>query len=224
MAENVLFVPEIAQRLGEFHPASLMLPTTHEHHLPISAKVKLLKPVFLLTDPLPQVLLDLLDPDRLCIVTLDLGALVYSIQCNVDEIAPDGGLVLRAARVGTLSQRRSFFRIDAEVSLCYWGTDEHRPKTSIFRRINLSGSGFRFESTDPFSEGQQILFELALPEDEQHPIQCKGRVVRVFNAGSKKQQVAIEMMEIEEEDRDKIISFCFSEQRRQLRMRVHIKK
>lgn len=223
MSEN-LFTPDIAERLKEFHPVSLMLPTTQEHHLPISAKVRLLGSIFLETDPLPQVLLDILNPERICIVTLDLGNLVFSIQSQIDEVSPDGSLVLRAFRAGSLSQRRKFFRIDAEVSLSYWVEDVSRPKTAVFRKVNLSGSGLRFESTDAFFENQQVGFEISLPGKEETRIQCVGRVVRVFDAGSKQQQVAIEMVEIEEEERDAVISFCLSEQRRQLRMRVHLKE
>jgi len=52
-------------------------------------------------------------------------------------------------------------------------------------------------------------------------IECVGKVVRTFNLGGTL-QAAMSFTDIEEDDQDAIVAYCFAEQRRQLRLKVHI--
>ncbi len=159
-----------------------------------------------------------------CVVSCEMGESVYLINAKIDLILSEKRLRLLPTEVSSRPQQREYFRVDAVVSFKFW-TVEHEdadhPKV-VHQQINISGNGLRFKTEKPLKVGQLIGLELCLPDPETEVAQGVGRVVRVLSTGNNLQEAALELIEVEENEQDKIIRFCLAEQRKQLRMRVHV--
>jgi len=165
-----------------------------------------------------------LDFSGTCVVSCAKGGEVFFINSRIDVALGENRLRLVSLDVASHPQQRGFFRIDAIVYLKFWLVEkegEGQPKV-IHQKINISGNGLRFTTENPLEAGQLIGLELSLPEMSNEVIQGVGRVVRVAATGGNLQEAALELVELEESEQDKIIGFCLAEQRKQLRMRVHV--
>jgi c-di-GMP-binding flagellar brake protein YcgR len=159
-----------------------------------------------------------------CVVSCEKGGQVFYIDARIDLIISEKCLRLVTRKVATRSQQRGYFRVDAVIYLKFWLVEkenEGQPNI-VHQRISLSGNGLRFTTEKPLYVGQLIPLELCLPDSETEVAQGVGRVVRVDDKGINVQEAALELVELEEDEQDKIISFCLAEQRKQLRMRVHV--
>ncbi len=165
-----------------------------------------------------------IDFSNSCVVSCEKGGQVFYIDARIDLILNEKCLRLVSLKVDTRSQQRGYFRVDAVVYLKFWLVEkaqEGHPHV-VHQRINLSGNGLRFTTEKPLQVGQLIPLELCLPDSESEVAQGVGRVVRVDDNGIDMQEAALGLVELEEDEQDKIISFCLAEQRKKLRMRVHV--
>jgi c-di-GMP-binding flagellar brake protein YcgR len=69
---------------------------------------------------------------------------------------------------------------------------------------------------------EKLALELFLRPDDGWTASAIGQVVRLINLGRERTGVGIQFVEIEPQERDKVISFCLAEQRRMLQTRVRI--
>ncbi|BCR06596.1 hypothetical protein DESUT3_36650 [Desulfuromonas versatilis] len=118
---------------------------------------------------------------------------------------------------------REYFRIDTEVLVRYWPL-ECPSATSLDRlqKVNLSGSGVRFQVSVPLALKQPVGLEITLPGPEPVVLRCSGRVVRFEEDERGRRQAAVGFTVISPRDRERIIGYCFAEQRRILRQRVRV--
>ncbi len=118
---------------------------------------------------------------------------------------------------------REYFRIDTEVLIRYWHLE--CPAVSSLDRlqkVNLSGGGIRFQVSIPLTLKQPVGLEITLPGPKPVVVRCTGRVVR-FDADERgHRQAAVGFSVIAQRDRERIIAYCFAEQRRVLRQRVRV--
>ncbi|MCF6177998.1 MAG: PilZ domain-containing protein [Geopsychrobacter sp.] len=173
-------------------------------------------------------------PDQLQPATFDEQA-----SCRITFDAPDGSPQKLSAEVvsvlsetklqlrlleGTASfdQKRAYFRVDADLSVSYWEIDnEHGPAKSVQTPVNLSGGGIRIPVKEEMREGSKVGLEIILDVPRPCVIECAATVVRSFLLGGV-MQLALRFVDIEEEDRDALVAYCFAEQRKQLRLKVHM--
>jgi c-di-GMP-binding flagellar brake protein YcgR len=125
------------------------------------------------------------------------------------------------------SQRREYFRVNVNFPVRYWhvAKDEAQipPSVSVVREtINLSGGGMMIRVSTPLFTGKKLGLELDLPCSPRRRIRCVGQVVRIVSRGEKDLEVGLHFVEIDPDDRESIIVFCFAEQRRQLRDKVEV--
>ncbi|MFQ5455439.1 MAG: PilZ domain-containing protein [Nitrospirota bacterium] len=88
------------------------------------------------------------------------------------------------------------------------------------RKVNISGSGIRFESEQEIASGDIIEFMLILPVIPPMNIIISGKVTRVnemIKNGRKVYDAAIKFIKIKESDREKIIQYTFRRQMNVLR-------
>lgn len=134
--------------------------------------------------------------------------------CRVDGLARpvEGADGLRVDHTGEveLLQRREFVRIDATVRVTYEpiGAGVWTAETTT---INLSGGGFMLAGHEGLLLGEKMRFVVDLDGDsrESGPLQVIGRVVRDTRGG-----LGVEIDEVDEAERDRLIRWLFERQRR----------
>ncbi|ORJ63474.1 flagellar brake protein [Geothermobacter hydrogeniphilus] len=200
-------VPLIGRRM-------LALDCTPEETIP---------PFFEVTFSPGQLPIDEIDPGGQCTISFDVGGLVYVVRANIDKIIPPRRLRLANVQSYSNMQKREFFRVDTEVSLLYRSDKEPIQKRVSNARVNLSGGGIRFPVEGRFRMRDKVDVKLCLKGFPEVDAECVGRVVRIDETDNGKVEIALAFVEIAPRDRDRIISYCFAQQREQLRKRVKVK-
>ncbi|MCU0587629.1 MAG: PilZ domain-containing protein [Syntrophobacteraceae bacterium] len=83
--------------------------------------------------------------------------------------------------------------------------------------VNISGSGLRFYSAEPFTPGDVLEIKLVLPTHSDTLFYVYGQVVRREPSSCGRQNTCVNFTVIDEDIRDKIVKFVFEKQREQLR-------
>lgn len=145
-----------------------------------------------------------------------------TLHAEVIAVVSDTKLQLRALESFTHNQKRAYFRVDADLSVSYWPLDdENASAQSVQTPVNISGGGIRIPVREPLREGSQVGLEIIVDIPRPRVIECVAVVVRAFPLGGV-MQLALRFVDIEEEDQDAIVAYCFAEQRKQLRLKVHM--
>ena len=145
-----------------------------------------------------------------------------TLVAEVLKVVGETKLQLRALDSASHDQKRSHFRVDADIAVSYWPLDEEDANArSALKPVNLSGGGIRIPVQEALRDGCPVGLEIILDAPRPRVIECQASVVRSFRMGGV-QQLALKFVHIEEEDRDALVSYCFAEQRKQLRMKVHL--
>lgn len=215
----------VLNHLKEYRVVQVTLPRNGEESSVVDG-------VALATDP-PIFEITFL-PDQLQPLTFDEQA-----GCKISFVAPNGSaqtlnaevvnvasetkLQLRALDTFSETQKRAYFRVDADLSVSYWQmeSDEDENAQSVQTPVNVSGGGMRIPVKDAMREGSKVGLEIILGAPRPRVIECVAMVVRSFRLGGV-MQLALRFVDIEEEDQDAIVAYCFAEQRKQLRLKVHM--
>ncbi|BCR06595.1 hypothetical protein DESUT3_36640 [Desulfuromonas versatilis] len=219
-----MFSHNALSQFSSYTNAKILLPTG-EASTSLDCAIRLDVPPFLeaefLTGQLP---VDEIDLQGLCIISCESSGTVYKINARIEEILNERCLRLEAFDVTNPPQKRRFFRIDAEVSMKYWqiDQDEAQPGKAIMKKVNLSGCGIRFSTDEALQLDQLVRMELSFPDPYSNCVEAAGRVVRVISNGDHHQEAALDLVEIDAAEQEKIIRFCLAEQRRQIRFRVQV--
>lgn len=149
---------------------------------------------------------------------------LFHIDAQIDKVLGERDLQLTILDVRIYPQRRRYFRIDADLELKYWPLESSGapPVTPEKKRVNLSAVGLRFETSEFLRHIELVGLELQLGGGL-GVVNCIGRVVRVTPLEDHQvEAVSIDFAEIMREEQEKIIKFCLTEQRNQIRRRVKV--
>ena len=114
-------------------------------------------------------------------------------------------------------QRRSFFRVKADIPISYRVLPNlTAPSFGEFKQtksIDISGGGVLLLTDEPF--GKETILELKIDLPKHSSISAVARVVFLKDTQrpDKKKEIATEFVIIEESDREKIVKFIFEKQR-----------
>jgi len=215
---------DLLEYMRELPAVKVVIPTATTSFF-MECKIVLIAPSFFEIELLPhQAGFSEIDFGGSCVVSCVKKGQVFFVNARIDLVLSEKRLRLVVREVASQPQQRGYFRIDAVVYLKFWLVEkemEGHPKV-VHQKINLSGNGLRFTTENPLHVGQLIGLELSLPDSGTEVVQGVGKVVRVAATGRNVQDAALELVELEEKEQDKIIGFCLAEQRKQLRMRVHV--
>jgi len=143
-------------------------------------------------------------------------------SAEVINVASDTKLLLRALDSSGPAQKRAYFRVDAALSVSYWPIDvEETSAQSVQTPVNLSGGGIRIPVKEAMPDGSKVGLEIILDVPRPRVIECTAVTIRSFLL-SGVMQLALRFVDIEEEDQDALVAYCFAEQRKQLRLKVHM--
>ena len=210
--------------LKEYRVVQISLPRA-------GGEIDIVDGVALATDP-PVIEVTFL-PDQLQPATFDdqggcrlsftaSNGTAQTLMTEVLRVVSDTKLQLRVLESSSHNQKRSHFRVDADIAVSYWPLDVDGVNArSAMKPVNLSGGGLRIPVKEELNEGTRVGLEIIIDEPRPRVIECIASVVRSFRMGGVL-QLALNFIEIEEEDRDAIVAYCFAEQRKQLRMKVHL--
>jgi len=165
---------------------------------------------------------ELLNFDEFCLVKFDAAGENKSIKAKIDSAPEDAKLLLEMVDSFTYTQKREYFRVDADLSVSYWDIDDETATAkSVQTPVNISGGGLRIPVSESVTEGTKLGLEIVIDSPQPAVIECVGEVVMTY-AVDDVQQVALSFANIEDEDQDAIIAYCLAEQRKQLRLKVKV--
>lgn len=164
------------------------------------------------------------EPEAVWTVTCQRGDWIFFMQGCFVSAKDRNHIYLEVLLFENRPQQRRYFRIDTEVFVRHWEIGQGPAKAGqpVRKPVNLSAVGLRFTTQGDFKVGQLLGLELSLPEASAVRLECCGKVIRVVDKGNQRQELALEMVELEPRDQEKLIQFCLAEQRRQLRMKVRV--
>ncbi|MBW2186583.1 MAG: PilZ domain-containing protein, partial [Deltaproteobacteria bacterium] len=148
------------------------------------------------------------------LLSLDTRAGTVSMYTHVDEVISPRVLRVLGTESFSFAQQREYFRA-IKVLYCKETMSSAVSTVEQSVTVNMSGSGTLISSESKAAMGDTFELEFHVPEAD--PIECKGLVVRVDDKLRGGYELALHFHNIEHEDRDRVISFCLAEQRRQLR-------
>ena len=163
-----------------------------------------------------------LDPKRSCKVFYTAEDKNQILNCAIFSTPAADKLLLEAKQNKVFSHTREYFRVDAPMRVEYGRTPLEEEAFSLHEGVtNISGGGIRFPVGDSFGLRDKLFIRVSAGEPVELGAAFIGEVVRFHNLG-RKRFVALKYLEIEQKDRDNIISFCMAVQRNELRNRVKV--
>lgn len=214
----------VLDHLKEYRVVQIDLPRVDGTVTQVDAVAMATEPPILEVTFLPEQLQPLTFDDQAgCRISfLAPNGSVQSCQSEVVRVASDTKLQLRALESFSQDQKRAYFRVDADISVSYWPLDhEDNSAQSVQATVNISGGGIRIPVKEPLRAGSKVGLEIIIDIPQSRVIECVATVVRAFSLGGE-MQLALRFSDIEEEDQDAIVAYCFAEQRKQLRLKVHM--
>lgn len=214
----------VLDHLSDYRVVSVTLPLQGEDTVKLDAVAKATSGSFVeVTFLQGQLEAQPVNMEGICRLGFDVGGENKAIKAKIAKRSASSRLIVEMVETFTYQQKRSYFRIDADLSVNYWLIDkEAEPSPNSVRSlVNLSGGGVRFPVKEKLPLGKRIGLELVLDSSEAAVIECEGEVVGNYNQG-RQILTALKFVKIEEDDRDLIVAHCLAEQRKQLRMKVQV--
>lgn len=172
---------------------------------------------------------DAIDIGRNAIITVDLGGANLSLEAIVKSVPSSQHIILQAASTIDHEQLREFFRVDATTRVL--STSFHSTVTGGTEEswevegdtIDISGSGMLAVFPKEIPNAKKITLKVTLPHTAEETISILAHTVRSQQLENGKWEIAYHFDDIEAEDRDKIIGYCLTIQRRLLRLKVQVR-
>lgn len=185
-------------------------------------------PEFSLLVPPSALPLNNIDDKRKSTVLFDVGGKDIIIGAEFKEIVNDQAFRFIAREVLHHDQLRNYFRVDVSASLVARpalteASASEEPWNAVGETIDVSGSGILAIFPQSFKLKQNVLVKLVLPCGSPKPVKAIAKVIRTRKITDDKHHIALHFIQIEPEDRDKIMACCFKVQRQHLRLRVQVK-
>jgi c-di-GMP-binding flagellar brake protein YcgR len=166
-----------------------------------------------------------LDNKKKCIISLhDESGESIALTAKIIEVASDRSIELTATTTIDPASLREYFRVDfrTTIKLSYEtssNTDGARNWSFTGQSLDLSGSGILGIFPEEARNKHHIFIELDLTHPQKKII-CIGHVVRTRRLRGGRWHIALHFDDINQKNRDAIITNCLWEQRRQLREKI----
>jgi c-di-GMP-binding flagellar brake protein YcgR len=181
-------------------------------------------PHFFLVFP-PKQLPTNIDTKKSCLVAVKGEDKSITFSAGIESSKGDRILELFALKTIDPLSLRTFFRADmrAAISASYEPGPEERAHAWNLegQTLDLSGGGTLAIFPKEFLNRQRILLHIKLPHTDKE-IHCLAHVIRMKKLRREHWQIALQFDDLEQKERDFIVSCCLREQRRQLRENIQI--
>lgn len=214
----------VLDQLKDYRVVRVVLPLQEGGQQQVDGVAKTTTPPQIEITFLPDQLdFDALNVEEPCQISFDVAGATKTVRAKIISVLSDAKLQLEMVESFSHVQKRSYFRVDAELSVSYWVISEGSPSAkSIQTPVNISGGGLRVPVDEPLKDGAEIGLELIIDGPEPRVVECVAQVVRTYDTGPTGKQVAMSFVDMEDEDQDAIVAYCLAEQRKQLRLKVQV--
>lgn len=219
-------VEHIVQAIPDNRPAKIRLTVTGGNQIQISGTFREDDaPYFYVVFP-PDTIPDGIDTGASHPVFINQEEGTVMLNTAIEEIRGDRTLYLKAQNLVDPASLREYFRINTsiDITLAHFssGPESSLPRNKLSgKTLDLSGSGALAIFNDEPVHKNDLTIELRLTE-KKTLVNCVGHIVRKKRLRRKNWQVSLHFDNISNKSRDAIITYLLSEQRRQLRERVHV--
>jgi c-di-GMP-binding flagellar brake protein YcgR len=215
----------VLDHLKNFKIVRILLPVGGSEPLPLECVARMTSAPFcdvvFLAGQLPGARLD---PAGECKVFFEVEGRPHSMTARIVQIVDENKLRLQAVEYSGFAHHREYFRVDTEISLTFRRLKEGRDGRdhSLSAPVSLSGGGVFFPIREDIQVKEKLALVLFLRPESGWTVSAIGQVMRLSTLGRDRTGVGLKFVEIEPQERDKVISFCLAEQRRMLQTRVRI--
>jgi hypothetical protein len=222
---------DILETIADNKPVRAFLPlrTSEERYRVHCVYHRTTPPAFELLFSAGMLPVDAIDTDGTAIVSIDLGGPNLSIEAKIKAVKNEQVLEMVKIKSMSHAQMREFFRVDANAAVIGRSfhpeivNDQDESWSLAGRTIDISGNGILVAFPQEPPMDSQIRLEITLPTSEQQTISVLARPVRSQKISDRYFEVAYHFVDIDNEDRDRIISCCLVLQRKLLRLRVQVR-
>lgn len=219
------------QEIPDGKPVRIFLPVTNQEEMVKAQCIyqKTTAPKFDLLFQPGELPVTILDSQKPCIVSIDMGGPTVSLEAMIRDVASEQKLEMVARKTVSHAQLREYFRVDAEtkvVTKAFFRRSTAGDKKSWAcegTTVDISGSGVRAVFTESPPAERPVRLEINIPSSKPSIVEALAHQVRSKELKDGTYEVAYHYDEISTEDRDKIIGACLNIQRQMLRLRVHVK-
>jgi hypothetical protein len=184
---------------------------------------RLSPPILEVQFPAPPLPLDRIDPAEKWRITFDKGVIFLTAWAVLSRAISPHLVQLTITHSETNNHARRDHRVDTEIYLRYWQGGENRQGLKPLRtQVNLSGYGISFETKTSFAPNSLVELELILPGSTLERVRCLGRVIRATGKTPGCFETAFELVNISQNDIEKVIHFCMTEQFRNMQNKARI--
>lgn len=181
-------------------------------------------PHFFLVFPPKQLPADI-DTKKSCLVAVKGEDKSITFKAGIETIKGDRILELFAQKTIDPITLRTSYRADLRtaISASYEPGPEERAHAWHLdgETLDLSAGGTLTIFPKEFLNKQRILIHIHLPHTDKE-INCLAHVIRMTRLRKERWQIALQFDNLDQKERDFIVSCCLKEQRRQLRENVQI--
>ncbi len=181
-------------------------------------------PHFFLVFPPKQLPADI-DTNKSCLVAVKGGDNSVTFKAGIETIKGDRILELFAQKTIDPITLRNSYRADLRttISASYEPGPEEKARAWHLEgeTLDLSAGGTLTIFPKEFLNRQRILLHINLPHTDKE-IHCIAHVIRMTRLRKEHWQIALQFDNLDQKERDFIVSCCLQEQRRQLRENVQI--
>ncbi len=175
--------------------------------------------------------IEAIDEKKSAIVIVDLGGPNVSLEAAIVNIISEQQIEFRIESTVDHEQLREFFRVDATTKVfstslkpaVFGGGDKTESWEIPGETIDISGSGILAIFPKKLPDNKQLKLKIMIPDDIDTPVSVLAQQVRSQEIAKDKWEVAFHFNDINSEDRDRIMGYCFTIQRELLRLKVRVK-
>lgn len=172
-----------------------------------------------------------IDNKKSALIIVDLGGPNISLEASIVRLISDQQLELQIESTIDHKQLRDFFRVDATTkvlstslkSSVVGGGNQIESWEIPGETIDISGSGILAIFPEKLPDNNQLKLNIVIPDGDDTPVSVLAHQVRSQQISENKWEVAFHFNEIDTEDRDRIMGYCFTIQRELLRLKVRVK-
>ncbi len=221
---SISVIADTIKQLKDSQPAVISITTTDSLEVRLRCVFKeSTSPHFFLVFP-PKTLPDDIDTGIICPVSIKTDKTALTLNAEIVNISGDRTLELKAKKTVDPTSLREFFRVDARFNIIATYLPGPNEDKSHFwemegETLDLSGSGVLAIFPEAPANKHRIDLRIRLT-DAPKPIKCTAHIIRTRRLRKGRFQVALHFDSISPKDRDRIISNCLQEQRKQLREKI----
>ncbi|NCA99967.1 MAG: hypothetical protein EOM70_11395 [Clostridia bacterium] len=165
-----------------------------------------------------------LDPHAGWHLQCDQGMHFHTIRASLEKQDHPRRIRLRIEQHEVHEHQRRNLRVETAIYLAFWKDqpgEMARPQPAR-TQVSLSQQGLSFLTEDTLRTGTLLSLQMILPGTTLESLHCEAQVLSLGNATRKGRKMALKIVRITSEDREKIAMFCLAEHFRGMQAKTRL--